>query len=162
MSIENQPLPPGMMFRSFMLIGGAYIVSFLLVCVAGFVIAKSFFPDSIAIINGDPAIYNSIMETEPEKVFPPEMLWMLLVVSAFSCAVLGYLVARTAPFGRFSHAVFFAAILFVHYLQLAIGAKPPLQTMLVLFMAASPVAALLGANFFLRKVPTEPESQKAS
>ena len=79
------------------------------------------------------------------------MLWMLLGASAAVSFVSGYVVAHLAPIGKSSHAVFFAAILFVQYLQFAISAGQALQTMLILFMAVSPIAALLGANVFLQR-----------
>jgi hypothetical protein len=109
------------------------------------------FPDSFEIMNQEPEQYQAMLETEPERIFPREMLWILLGVSAAVCFVSGYVVARLAPISKFSHAVFFAAIVFVQYLQFAIGASEALQTMLILFMGVSPIASLLGANAQLQR-----------
>lgn len=58
---------------------------------------------------------------------------------------------ETGSAGQVPTRDFFAAILFVQYLQFAIGAEDSLQNMRILFMGVSPVAALLGANFYLRR-----------
>lgn len=151
MSTENQLFPPAVLFRSFLLVAGAYILSFVVLGVVGMLIVATLFPDSFEILNREPEQYQQIFEREPARIFPREMLWMLLGVSAAVCFVFGYLVARLAPIAKFSHSVFFAAILFVHYLQSAINAGETLQTMLILFMGVSPIAALLGANVFLQR-----------
>lgn len=149
MSEDRIPFPPAALFRSFLLVAGAYLSNILLLLMAIGVISMTLFPDSYQVLNAEPDEFNKIFETDPQRVFPPAMLWILLVVSGLVCFGLGYLVARLAPLGRFSHAILFAVILFVQYLQLAIGALESLQTMLILFMAVSPVASLLGAHMYL-------------
>lgn len=151
MSTEKQLFPPSVLFRSFLLVAGAYILNFVVLGAAGALIVAMLFPDSFEILNSEPEQYQQIFEAEPERIFPRELLWTLLGVSAAVSFVLGYAVARLAPIGKFSHAVFFAAILFVQYLQFAIGAGAALQTMLILFMGVTPIAALLGANVHLQR-----------
>ncbi len=151
MSTEKQLFPPAVLFRSFLLVAGAYILNFIVLGAIGMLIVAKLFPDSFEIMNREPEQYQAIFEAKPERIFPRELLWILLGVNAAVCFVFGYLVARLAPIGKFSHAVFFAAILFVQYLQFAIGAGAALQTMLILFMGVSPIAALLGANVQLQR-----------
>lgn len=145
------PLPPGLLLRSFLLVASAYVVNIMIIAGIGFVLLWTMFPDSFELFSRDPDEFNQIFEQDPERVYPRELLWMLLAVSVVVSFWTGYFVARMAPIARLPHSVFFAVILFVQYLQLAITASSSMQTMLVLFMAASPVAALLGAQWFLRR-----------
>ena len=152
---EQTPFPPAVLFRSFLLVTGAYIVNIVMLLMALAIVAMTLFPESFEILNSEPEEYNKVFAAQPEKIFPKAMLWILLLVAGMICFGLGYWVARLAPIGKFSHAIFFAVILFIQYLQLAIGSGESLQTMLILFMAVSPVAALIGANMFLRKFQAE-------
>ena len=143
MSNEEIRMTPRILFQSFMLVAGAYIAHLVLL----FIVANVAFPDSMAIITGEPAEFQKIVESEPERVYPESMAWVLMLASSVVCFGLGAAVARLAPISSFSHVLFFAAILFFQFLQLAIGAEPTWRNKLILFMAISPVAALLGANF---------------
>ena len=149
---DRQPRPPAVLFRSFLLIAGFYVLNILVMGAATVFLLAFFFPDSFEILNADKKAFKTIFETEPERVFPPVLLWILLGISAAVCFVLGYFVARLAPISKFPHSIFFSAILFVQYLQMAIGATDTMQRMFVLFMAVSPVAAILGANWYLRSI----------
>lgn len=151
MSDREHQSPPATLFRSFLLIAGAYIMQIMVVGAAALILLMIFFPGSFEILNGEPDKFNSIFAEEPERVFPPEFLWSVLGVNCVVSFVLGFLIARFSPVAHFTHAIFFAAILFVHFLQSAIGAGDSLQRMFVLFMGASPVAAILGANFYLQR-----------
>ena len=152
--LEEEPnqhetrLAPAMLFRSFLIVAGAYLANLVLLSLVTFV----FFPETIEIIGKEPAEFQKIVDDDPQKIFPPQLFWVLLVASSVTCSVLGYLVARLAPIGKFSHAIFFAAILFVQYLQLSIGAERDLRTKLVLMMVVSSVAVLIGANTYLKSI----------
>ena len=148
---EDQ-LPSAPLLRSFLLVAGSYMLNVLLLGAVAIVLIMTMFPESYEILNLEPEQFNAIFEENPERVFPPLLLWLLLAASCVICFGLGYFVASKAPLARFPHAIFFAAILFVQYLQLAMGATDTMQRMLVLFMGASPIAAILGANLFLRGI----------
>lgn len=154
MTEQDNRLPPALLFRSFLLVAGAYMLNLVVLGIVAVAVLRFAFPESFEILNLEPEKFNSVFEENPDKVFPPEFLWLLLVISSLICFALGYLVARQAPIAKFPHAIFFAAILFVQYLQLAIGATNTLQRMFVLFMAASPIAAVIGANLHLRRQAT--------
>ncbi|MEM9411895.1 MAG: hypothetical protein AAGA30_12320 [Planctomycetota bacterium] len=139
-------LPPGFFLKSFMIIAGAYIANAMLLVIGLVVIAKLFFPESFELLQLEQEAFKQVVTSDPQKVFPPEFLWSLL---CFACGVsflLGFIVSKVAPIGKFTHAIFFAAILFAQYLQMAIGASESIQTMLILFMGLTPIAALLGAS----------------
>lgn len=157
MSEEPNQFPPALLFKSFLLVAGAYMINVVLLGAVAFGVLTVMFPESLAVINSPPEEFNRVFSESPEKIYPPELLWVMLGVSIVVCFGLGYFVARMAPLAKFPHSIFFAAILFVQYLQLAIGASDSLQRMLVLFMAASPVAAILGANWFLQSVSQQQE-----
>lgn len=147
MSDEEIRITPNVLFKSFLLVAGAYVASWVLL----FLVANIAFPETIAIITGEPAEYRRILETEPERIYPEHFFWSLLIVGAAICFGLGGLVARLAPISSFSHVILFAMILFAQYLQLAIGADSSIRGKLILFMAVMPIAALLGANMFFSK-----------
>ena len=147
MNQEEEIKPdPALLFRSFLLVAGAYVANLVLLFLVIFVVS----PETIEILGMEPAEYQKILDNEPEKIFSQELFWILLIASGITCSALGYLVARLAPLGKFSHAIFFAAILFAQYLQLAIGAADHLRTKVMLLMVVSSVAALVGANMFLK------------
>jgi hypothetical protein len=152
MNPEEPRLAPSLLFHSFLIVAGAYVVHLVLL----FGIAYLVFPDSVALLGADPEEYQRIMENEPERIFPRGMFWLLLIAGGIVCSVLGYVVTMLAPLSKFSHALFFAAVLFAAYLQLAIGAEADLRPKLILLMVVTSVAALLGANRYLQTVPTEP------
>ena len=139
----------GLLLRSFLLVAGAYVVNLVGICVAATVLAATVFPKTMLVFD-EPDKFKAAFEADPSAIFPPELMWILLAVSVVLSFVLGYLVARLAPIGKFPHALLFAMIMFVQFLQLAIGNTTSLQTILILFMALSPIAALLGANMYLK------------
>ncbi len=145
---EEFRIAPNVLFKSFLVVAGAYVANIVLL----FAIANVAFPDSMRIIMGEPEAFSKILAEDPTRVFPPSMFWVLVGSSVVSCFGLGYAVVAFAPTGKFSQAIFFATILFVQYLQLAIGADSALQTKLILLMAVSPVSALLGANWAFKRL----------
>ena len=80
MSSDNPLFPPAVLFRSFLLVAGAYILNIVIMSFMGFVIVMVLFPDSFEIMNREPEEYKKIFESEPERIFPREFLWMLLEV----------------------------------------------------------------------------------
>ena len=153
MSESELRITPSVLFRSFLLVAGAYVTSLILL----FVVANVAFPDSMAIVTGEPAEYQRILEAEPERIYPEHMFWVLLLAGAAIYFALGALVARLAPLSSFSHVVLFAMVLFVQYLQLAIGADSSIRSKLILFMAVAPIAAILGAQTFMARTDQDPE-----
>lgn len=151
---EDQPRTTNALFRSFLLVAGAYIFNLVCLCLIAVGLASTMFPKTMLVF-GEPEKFNAAFQADPTSIFPRELIWILLGASVFISFGLGYLVARLAPISKFPHAIFFAMILFGQYLQLAIGAIPTLQTPLILFMATSPVAALLGANVCLNQAGQE-------
>ena len=153
---ENESaLPPAVLFRSFLLISSAYILNIMVVGLVALALLIVFFPESYEVIIGDQQKFETIFKANPEKVYPAEFLWAVLVVSCAVCFGFGYSIARLSPIAKFPHAIFFSAIQFIQYLHLAIGATDSLQRMFVLFMGAAPVAAILGANFYLTRTNEE-------
>lgn len=153
MEEQEYRIEPGMFLRCFLVVGGAFLANFILL----FLVAYVVFPDSMAILTGDPEQFRKVLENEPDRVYPQEMFWVLLVGSVVTCSILGALVACLVPIGRFTNALLFAVALFLQYLQWAIGADWQLQRKLILFMAISPIAALIGSSFFLRGNAGEPK-----
>lgn len=151
---EDRPRANNVLLRSFMIVAGAYMLNLVSMCSIAVALAATMFPDTLLIFD-EPEKFKAVFQVDPERIFPRALIWMMLGASVVISFALGYLVARLAPVGKFPHAIFFAMILFAQYLQMAIGAIPTLQTPLILFMATSPVAALLGANICLNRAGQE-------
>ncbi len=153
---ENFSMPPGMLFRSFLLVAGVYVLVIIVLILAATLLVYGFFPETYdAVVNLDPEEFKQLLDNNAEKVFPPEFYWPLVVINAAVCFAGGYLIAWKASFAKFPHAVFLGIILFVGYLQQAIGSPSDIQLMFVLFMGSSPVAVLFGASQYLGGRSTE-------
>ena len=155
MEDEEYSTPSRPLLRSFLTVAGGYLLTLIGFLGVGLLLLATAFPDSFAILTeADTEKFKEALQNNPADVFPTEFLFILLAINGFVCWIAGYLVARMAPFGSFTHAVFLAIVLFVGFLQWAVGAKDDsLQRMMLLFMGSAPICALLGANFFLKRLP---------
>ena len=146
---DEQPngLPPSFLLHSFMVVAGAYVINIVLLLTIAFIV----FPDAVALLGAEAEEYKKVLDNQPERIFPQGMFWLLLISSSVTCSVLGYFVAKLAPLAKWPHAIFFAAILFVQYLQLSIGSPAEARPKLILLMAISSIAALIGADRYLKK-----------
>jgi len=155
-------LPPGLLFRSFLLVASAYVIHTLLLYAAAIGLLVLAFPESFEILCAEPEQFDRMLAEDPDRVYPRPLLWMVLGCITIVCVGLGYAVARLAPIAKFPHAILLAAILFVNYLLSAIDATDTLQRMLVLFMAASPIATVIGANLYLRQRSLHNQDQRSA
>ncbi len=145
---EPRLLPPAKLAKSFLIVAGCYTL--FCVCWLGtfLILTRFFFPEVFATLQ-DPDVFEKALENDVESVLPRSLVWSWIATNSVLCLLLGWVVARAAPFGKFSHAVFLAILIFVSGLQQAIGAQQSLVWMFVLMMAAFPIAVLFGARLAL-------------
>lgn len=146
MNEEHHSLPPGMLVKSFLTVAGGYVLSVFGLYGLALILASLFFPETLEAIGAEPEDFERQLADRPETILPVALFWPLVMLNAVFSFGLGYLIARLAPFAKFPHCIFLAVILFVSFLQTAIGAPGALQWMIVLFMASAPIAVLLGAR----------------
>ena len=145
MDQEEYRLPPRTLFISFLLVSGGYVLSVTVLFILAYSLATVIAPDSIELAK-NAANLEQQLNNNPAKVLPQKLYWPLLVLDALACLGIGFAVARFAPFAKMAHSIFLAIIIFVGFLQSAIGAPAGIQWMLIGLMASTPVATLLGGR----------------
>jgi hypothetical protein len=156
--MSNTSLPPIMLLRSFLTVGSGYVLSIMSFIVILVVLGYAFFPEYIEFQGLDVQTRDTIMENNPETAIPPMMFWSAVVLNSIACIAIGWLVIRTAPFAPFSHAVFLAVLMFIYYLQLVIAHPQKQKSMTIVFMAAFPIAILIGAKLAIGRSNPDDDS----
>ena len=96
----------------------------------------------------------------PHAAIPQAMFWMMVAGNFIACLGVGWLVAKTAPFAKFPHAVFLAVLLFIMFSQIVIADPPAKKRMDIIYMGALPIAILLGAKRAVdRSFEREPQAE---
>ncbi len=157
--MSEQVLPPGMMFRSFLTVASAYVLTLMLFVSIAYGLGLLMFPEFIAFFNLDVADQETMMAQNPQDAIPLMMFWMLLALNFVACMGVGWLVSKTAPFAPFPHAIFLAVLLFANYLQIVIADPEAKKWMDVLYMGAFPIAVLLGARWSMNRAFEESDTQ---
>ena len=143
----EQRLPPGMLFRSFMLVGGAYMLCVTALFVSFFVLLVNGHQEILDLMNeGDQDKVQAVFEADPEALIPRTVFVRLILINTVITFGLGWAVGRVAKFAKFQHAFFFALIVFVTFLQQAVSAPQAARWMFFMLMAAFGVAALAGGK----------------
>ena len=159
--MSQDPLPPGMMLRSFLTVASAFVLSVIALIVCVFGIGLSFFPQFAECFNAGPEALKAVMENNPEQAIPSLMFWIVVALAVLAHMLIGFYAIKTAPFSHFGHASFVAVLLFIYYLQMAISDPPGKKSMTLIYMVAFPLALLVGAkwtiNQMVRKYNSEEE-----
>ena len=67
-NVDEEPIRlPAILFQSFLLVAGAYMLNLVLLGLTGFGLMATLFPDSLELINSKPEEFNRIFEESPEK-----------------------------------------------------------------------------------------------
>lgn len=157
--MNQEPIPPGMMMRSFLTVASSFVLAFLASVVSMFGIGLAFFPQFAEAFNKDPETFQSIMETDPSSAIPPLMFWAIVIVTALACLAVGWYAVKTAPFAHFPHAIFVAILLFIFYLQTAIADPPEKKSMTLIYMIVFPLAILIGAKLTINRSSIQHSSE---
>lgn len=144
--MTEQSIPPGLMFRSFLTVASGFVLIRILFGVIAYVLGLMFFPEYIEFTHLDQTAQKAMMENDPHAAIPKAMFWSIVVCNFLACLGVGWLVAKTAPFAKFPHAVFLAVLLFIMFMQIVIADPPDKKRMDIIYMGAFPIAILLGAK----------------
>ena len=162
--MSHEPLPPGMMFRSFLTVGSAFVLVYLGHVAITFGIGLNFFPRFAETFEAGQEALKQAMANNPEQLIPPTMFWITLGLSALLCLAVGFYVVKFAPFSHFNHAIFVAVLLFIYYLQMVIEDPPGKKSMTLFYMVVFPLAVLVGAKWtvdrMIRKYISKEESNE--
>lgn len=146
MEEETYRIPPGVLFKSFVIVGGAYVITaFNLLTLTGLLVIN-FFPETAELLSQKDITPEELF-ADPDTTLPTSLWLMLLVFHSMTCAFVGWLVSRISPFAKFNHAIFVAAIVFVSLLQTALKVPHELRLKLIVMMGVFPIAILIGAKF---------------
>ncbi len=154
--MAGQPIPPGLLFRSFLTVASGYVLIQILFFATIYLLGLLFFPEFIEFFNLDPAAQKELMAANPQAAIPLAMFWATVAISFIACAGVGWLVVKTAPFANFAHGIFLAVLLFVMFLQIVISDPQAKKWMDIIYMGALPIGVLTGARLaFAGKDPDE-------
>lgn len=155
----SQPsLPPAMLLRSFLTVASGYVMTVLSLFSTFLLLGYLLFPSFVNFLSLAPEEQEKIMASDPWFAIPIPMFCLAVVLNCVLCAMIGWLVVRTAPFAFFPHAVFVAVLMFVMHLQTIIQDAPAKKTMTLVYLLCFPASLLIGAKTSAnRLIDTTPE-----
>ena len=143
--MEQQHLPPNLLFRSFLIVAGSYFASVVFLLLLMGIVSSVFFPETFEFLS-QPDLTAEQLQNNANLALPTNLFMALLVGQSLFCVCLGWLVTRFSPYAKFSHAIFVAVVIFISFLQTAVKNSGDLQWMLLTMMCVFPVAVLAGAK----------------
>ncbi len=147
-----------MLLRSFLTVASGYVMTVLSLFSTFLLLGHLLFPGFVKFLGLSVEEQGNIMTSDPWSVIPIPMFCLAVVFNCALCALIGWLVVRTAPFAFFPHAVFVAVLMFVMHLQTIIQDAPAKKTMTLVYLLCFPVSLLIGAKVSAnRLIETTPE-----
>lgn len=117
-----------------------------------FGLGYAFFPEFVEVMSLEAWARDEVMDNNPEKAIPSLMFWLTVGLTSLAFMCIGWLVIKTSPFAPFSHAVFLSVLMFISFLQIAIGDPPAKKAMTIVYLIAFPLSILIGANWSHQKM----------
>lgn len=147
-----------MLMRSFLTVASGYVMTVLSLFSTFLLLGYLLFPGFVKFLGLSVEEQENIMTSDPWSVIPIPMFCLAVVFNCALCALIGWLVVRTAPFAFLPHAVFVAVLMFVMHLQKIIQDAPAEKTMTLVYLLCFPVSLLIGAKISAnRLIETTPE-----
>ncbi len=134
------------MFRSFLTVASSYVLTQILFFGSAYFLGSLFFPQFMDFFHLDEAAQLKMMAENPQAAIPIPMFWWMVVLNSIACVAVGWLAAKTAPFGKFQHGIFLAVLLFVMFLQVVVADPLAKKWMDLVYLAVLPVSVLVGAK----------------
>lgn len=95
----SQPsLPPAMLLRSFLTVASGYVMTVLSLFSTFLLLGYLLFPSFVNFLSLAPEEQEKIMASDPWFAIPIPMFCLAVVLNCVLCAMIGWLVVRTAPF----------------------------------------------------------------
>lgn len=145
--MESERISPNILFQSFLIVAGGYVFSIILLGTLAATFGYFFFPEAMEIWM-TPNITKEQVFASPELLLPENLFWVLLISHSLMSVAIGWLITWLSPFAKFHHAIFVSVVVFVGFLQAAVGAPREIQWMFLMMMVAFPVSTLIGAKVF--------------
>ena len=142
---ENYRLPPNLLFKSFLIVGGGYLFTMLSWIVTYAVLASMFFPKCVELLN-TPDLSREQLFAEPDILMPTSLVLMVLAVHSITCLIVGFVISRISPFAKLNHVIFVAVAVFITFLQNTLGSPHEFLWKFIAMMGVFPIAILLGAK----------------
>jgi len=146
--MSHEPLPPGMMFRSFLTVASSFVLVWIAYAAILLGIGLNFYPRFAECFEAGHEALQQAIANNPEQLIPPSMFWTVLALTSLVCLAVGFYVVKTAPFSHFNHAIFVAALVFIYFLTIAID------------MVAFPLALLVGAKWTINRIISKYNSEE--
>ena len=144
---ENYRLPPNLLFKSFLIVGGGYLFTMLSWIVTYAVLASIFFPKCVEFLsNLPPNSSNEDLFAEPDILMPMSLVLMVLAVHSITCMIVGFFISRISPFAKLNHVIFVAVAVYISFLQITLGSPHEFLWKFIAMMGVFPIAILLGAK----------------
>lgn len=163
--MDQERVPPSVLFQSFMIVAGSYMASLVFLFILFGVVSRFYFPETFEFLSRrsvannlndiakdhpervvDPNLSQEQIQANAELIMPSNLFWILLVGQGLFSILVGWFATRIAPYAKFNHAIFVAVILFVSFLQMAVKNSGDLQWKLLVMMCVMPIAVLVGAR----------------
>ncbi len=145
---QQYRIPPKLLFRSFLIVGGSYIVFSIVYGTMLILLANWFFPethDFLFVQNTDKPL-EELLASAPTLGLPINLFWAWLASTALICVPIGWLASKLPPFAKTHHALFVAIIVFVDRIQAAVKCSGDNQWMFLVMILVFPIAILIGAK----------------
>lgn len=143
--MEQERIAPNLLFRSFMIVGGSYFASVVILAMLLGTISSLLFPETFEFLS-NPNLTPEQLQNNADLALPTNLFLIVLAAHSLFCIGLGWMVTRFSPYAKFGHAIFVAVVLFVSFLQISVGNTGELQRKTLIMMCVFPVAVLIGAK----------------
>lgn len=156
---EKPPIPPQIIFFSFMVVATGYLITSLswggslLLLVS----TDRFFPEANRIWSLKNEVFKQVLVDDPNSAVPVALFWCVLAIGVIGSLIGGWVVVRSAPFARYGHVIFTATLIAISWLQRLISSESPkeFRWMILLSMFAMAGAMLFGGKIGYREDPPE-------
>lgn len=155
--MNNNALPPQVVFLSFMVVGAGYLISSffwfggLLLLVA----SEDLFPEAHRVWSLESDQFTEALAADPHSAVPISLFWCVVAIGFLGSLIGGFSVVRSAPFSKYGHVIFTATLVAISWLQQLISGKSPdeFRWMILLSMFATAGGMLLGGKLGYRDEP---------
>ena len=156
--MNDNALPPQVVFLSFMVVGAGYLISnfFWFGSLMLLVASDSWFPEAHRVWSLENDQFKEALAADPHQVVPISLFWCVFSIGILGSMIGGFSVVRSAPFSKYGHVIFTATLVAVSWLQQLISGKGPdeFRWMILVSMFAMAGGMLLGGNCLLYTSPS--------
>ena len=155
--MNDNALPPQVVFLSFMVVGAGYLISnfFWFGSLMLLVASDSWFPEAHRVWSLENDQFKEALAADPHQVVPISLFWCVFSIGILGSMIGGFSVVRSAPFSKYGHVIFTATLVAVSWLQQLISGKGPdeFRWMILVSMFAMVGGMLLGGKLGYRDDP---------